>query len=138
MTMSASPTVSKLEYNATLRFANAVARAGEALGLRLGRLDASSILAAARRQTGLDDWGDDAFIVPMKKVVAVPVQPRKVRFGPSPFCGGASDMSSGSLPMGSTPIGSRLMAVRRPGGLSLIAGIAPSLIVTAAPSFIAA
>ena len=69
MTMSAVPTVSKLDYNATLRIANAVARAGEALGLRLGRLDAGSILDAARRHTGLEDWGDEAFLVPMRKLV---------------------------------------------------------------------
>src|SRR5687767_3442627 len=69
MTMSASPTVSKLEYNATLRIANAVARAGEVLGFPLGRLDPDSILRAARRQTGLEDWGDEAFLVPLRKIV---------------------------------------------------------------------
>lgn len=69
MTMSASPTVSKLEYTATLKVANAVARAGEALGLSLGWLDVDSILDAALRQTGLTDWGDEAFLVPMRRIV---------------------------------------------------------------------
>src|SRR5205809_127498 len=70
MTMTPGPTVSQLEYSATLKLANVVARAGEALGFRLGRLDADSILSAARRQTGLEDYGDPAFLVPMRRVVA--------------------------------------------------------------------
>lgn len=67
--MTSSPTVQQLEYRPTLKVANAVARVGEAVGLPLGRLDAASILDAARRQTGLEDWGDEHFLVPMQHVV---------------------------------------------------------------------
>src|SRR4051812_35303080 len=56
----------------------------------------------------------------MKNVVAVAVQPRTVRFGPSPCLGGASERSRGSLPIGSIPIGSLLTDVRRPGVGSVI------------------
>src|SRR5215208_6267297 len=58
----------------------------------------------------------------MKKVVAVAVQPRNVRFGPGPCLGGASERSRGSLPIGSIPMGSLLIGVRRPGVGSVIAG----------------
>ena len=51
----------------------------------------------------------------MKKVVAVAVQPRNVRFGPGPCLGGASERSRGSLPIGSIPIGSLLIDVRPAG-----------------------
>lgn len=70
MTITMTPTVSNLHYNTILKMANAVARATEVLGLPLGRLEQESILDAARRQTGLNDWGDDSFLVPMNKVVA--------------------------------------------------------------------
>lgn len=63
------PTVSNLEYSTWLKVANAVARATETLGLPLGYLDVDSILSAARRQTGLDDWGDPAFLEPMRFIV---------------------------------------------------------------------
>src|SRR5690349_16648423 len=64
----------------------------------------------------------------MKTVVAVEVHPSRVRFGPSPCCGGALERSSGSLPIGSTPMGSLLIGVRRPGTeLSVIKESSPSL-----------
>jgi hypothetical protein len=70
MTMTPiTPTVSQLEYSTRLRFANALAWAGEALGFPLSRLDVESILDAARRQTGLHDFGSDAFLTPMQKVI---------------------------------------------------------------------
>src|SRR5215212_10218348 len=56
----------------------------------------------------------------MKNVVAVAVQPRNVLFGPSPCFGGASERSRGSLPIGSIPMGSLLICVRRPGVGSVI------------------
>jgi hypothetical protein len=64
-----TPTVTRLEYSAWLKVANAFARATEVIGLNLGYLDAGSILHAAQRQTGLSDWGDPAFLEPMKVVV---------------------------------------------------------------------
>jgi hypothetical protein len=68
--ISVTPTVSNLEYTTRLKVANAVARATEVLGLNLGRIDVASILDAARRHTGLTDWGDEAFLEPMKVVIA--------------------------------------------------------------------
>ncbi|MCA9489184.1 MAG: hypothetical protein KC621_04660, partial [Myxococcales bacterium] len=68
--MSSPSTVNRLHYGATLQLANAAARVGEAVGLPLGRLEAESILDAARRQTGLDDWGDEHFLEPLNHVVA--------------------------------------------------------------------
>src|SRR5215207_1656087 len=56
----------------------------------------------------------------MKNEVAVAVQPRNVRFGPSPCLGGASERSRGSLPIGSIPMGSLLIGVGRPGVGSVI------------------
>lgn len=64
-----SPTVSRLEYPTPLKFANALARAAEALGLSLGQLDVESILTAAQHQTGLSDWGDPSFQQPMRVVI---------------------------------------------------------------------
>ncbi len=66
--MTAAPTVQQLDYRPTLKVANAVARVGEAVGLPLGRLDVDSILDAARRQTGLRDWGDEHFLRPLQHV----------------------------------------------------------------------
>ncbi|MCB9689368.1 MAG: sulfotransferase [Alphaproteobacteria bacterium] len=68
--MSSPSTVHRLHYGATLQLANAAARVGEAVGLPLGRLEADSILDAARRQTGLTDWGDEHFLEPLNHVVA--------------------------------------------------------------------
>ena len=56
----------------------------------------------------------------MKKPVALETQPSIVRFGPASCRGGASERSSGSFPIGSTLIGSRLMAVFLPGVGSVI------------------
>jgi hypothetical protein len=68
--LSITPTVHNLEYTTRLKVANAFARAGEVLGLNLGWIDRESILDAAQRQTGLTDWGDEAFLEPMRRVVA--------------------------------------------------------------------
>ncbi|MEQ1507298.1 MAG: sulfotransferase [Myxococcota bacterium] len=63
-----SPTVSNLRYSPTLKLANAFARATEVLGMSIGLLDVDSIVDAARRQTGLTDVGDEAFLHPMRVV----------------------------------------------------------------------
>lgn len=65
-----TPTVSNLEYTPTLRLVNAVAAAGEALGMRYARLEVESILDAARRSTGRSDFGSPAFLEPMREVVS--------------------------------------------------------------------
>lgn len=68
---ASDPTVSNLDYTATLRLANAAARVGEWVGVPVGRIDLDSIVDAARRATGLTDWGDEAFLEPMARVVQV-------------------------------------------------------------------
>ncbi len=65
-----TPTVSNLRYGPLLRAANGAAAVGEWAGASLGHLDAGDILAAARRQTGLSDWGDEGFRAHLEKVVA--------------------------------------------------------------------
>jgi len=63
-----TPTVSRKTYRKRVHALNALATAGEALRLDLGRIDADSILDAARHNTGLHDWGSDAFLTPMRRV----------------------------------------------------------------------
>jgi Sulfotransferase family len=72
MTMTPDgPTVSRLGYTAPLKVANAFIRATEALGWRLSRVEIDSVIAASRRQTGLVDYGDPSFLVPMAKIIEV-------------------------------------------------------------------
>ena len=40
-----------------------------ALGLSITSCDPDSVLAEARRKTGLDDWGDDRFLEPMRQML---------------------------------------------------------------------
>lgn len=65
-----SPTVSRLHYAEHIKVVNAFAWAGERLGLEFGRLDAEQLVATARRQTGLEDYGDPSFLAPMRRIVA--------------------------------------------------------------------
>ncbi len=64
-----TPTVSELEYRPHLKLANSLARGAEWLGLPVGRIDADSILASARRSLNLEDLGDQRFLVAMRHVV---------------------------------------------------------------------
>jgi hypothetical protein len=64
-----TPTVSTLAYRRRIQVVNAAAWVAEQLGLPLGRLDVDSILAAARRSTGLEDAGDPRFLEPMSWIV---------------------------------------------------------------------
>lgn len=66
--MNATPTVSNLEYRSRVKMVNAVAWAGERLGLSLGSLDPESIVRAAQRETGLEDLGDESFLVPLRRI----------------------------------------------------------------------
>lgn len=66
-----SPTVSNLGYTAPLMVANALVRATEVLGMSFGRIELDSVIEAARRQTGLTDYGDGSFLVPMAKIIDV-------------------------------------------------------------------
>ena len=68
MAMHVTPTVSRLQYRDSVKLVNAVAWAGEQLGLDLGLLDPDSIVRAAKRQTGLSDLGDLSFMIPMRRI----------------------------------------------------------------------
>lgn len=58
--MAEQLTVQKQEYSLLLKTLNLLAGAAWSLGFP-GRLTADSILGAAKKQTGLADWGDEAF-----------------------------------------------------------------------------
>ncbi|MCB9675630.1 MAG: sulfotransferase [Alphaproteobacteria bacterium] len=62
-------TVAKTDYNFAFRTANFFAGAAERIGLAPQVLDRDEVLAAARRRTGLDDFGDDAFLEPMAHII---------------------------------------------------------------------
>ena len=49
-----------------IRFLNWLGRAVERWGWSLVDLSEASLLAAARRQTGLSDWGDEGFRIPLR------------------------------------------------------------------------
>jgi hypothetical protein len=66
--VSTALTVQRTTYPAHLQAVDAVVGALKRLGLPLGRLDQASILSAARRRTGLEDYGDDSFLEPMAMV----------------------------------------------------------------------
>ncbi len=61
-------TVNRLEIAPTLRLVNAAVGFAGWLGLPFGKLDVDSVLRTARRKTGLDDWGDEAFIDLMRRL----------------------------------------------------------------------
>lgn len=68
--MSAPPyTVQNDASRAGVRVLEALASGLLRAGLPLGNLEVPSILAAARRRTGLTDWGDDGFRVPMSRLL---------------------------------------------------------------------
>lgn len=60
-------TVQHDTYRPSLRALDQVLRLGRHLGII--RLDADQVLRAARRRTGLTDWGDEAFIPRMAKLI---------------------------------------------------------------------
>jgi len=64
-----TPTVARKTYRKRIHALNALAGVAEGLKLDLGRLHAGNILDTAQRRTGLDDWGDDHFLTPMRRVV---------------------------------------------------------------------
>jgi len=64
-----TPTVSNLHYGPSLQVANAVARGAEWLGLPVGAMNARSMVDRARRETGLEDLGDERFQQPMRHIV---------------------------------------------------------------------
>jgi hypothetical protein len=62
-------TVAHTRYNFAFRTMNAVATAAESVGLGVARLDREEILAAARRRTGLADFGALDFLEPMDRII---------------------------------------------------------------------
>jgi hypothetical protein len=69
--MVSSVTVSVESYRWPERVLNAVATASLRLNLPPTRLNIDEILSAARRRTGLTDWGDDRFIEVMRVLVDI-------------------------------------------------------------------
>lgn len=67
--MVSAVTVASDTYGLPERLLNAVAGQSLNLDLPITRLDVDSILASAKRSTGLDDWGDDRFIEVMRELV---------------------------------------------------------------------
>ena len=62
-------TVEREDYRPAVRMVDLACGALQSMGLPLGDLTVDSILDAARRRTGLSDWGSEDFLVPMAHVV---------------------------------------------------------------------
>lgn len=62
-------TVARENYRPAVRAVDLACGALQGVGLPLGRLDQGSILDAARRRTGLRDWGSEDFLVPMARIL---------------------------------------------------------------------
>lgn len=62
-------TVGTLEYTPLTKALNSGAAVLRKVLPGFSRLDQQSILDAARRQTGLSDWGDDDFLDPMARII---------------------------------------------------------------------
>ena len=63
-------TVQRESYRPAVQALNLGASLLHALGLPVARLDEASLLASARRSTGLSDWGGEHFLAPMKQLIA--------------------------------------------------------------------
>ncbi len=64
--MSQPLTVQREEYQWYLKALNSGASVLHRLGFPFGKLDESSLLQGARKATGLDDWGGEHFLEPMR------------------------------------------------------------------------
>ena len=64
--MSEKLTVEREEYGLGLRALNVGAGALRRLGFPFGELGEASLLQSARQLTGLDDWGGEHFLEPMR------------------------------------------------------------------------
>ncbi|HMV66470.1 MAG TPA: sulfotransferase [Myxococcota bacterium] len=63
--MSPRLTVERTDYPFHIRALDAAVGAIDGLGAGIGDLSVDSVLDAARRRTGLEDWGDSGFLEPM-------------------------------------------------------------------------
>ena len=52
-----------------MRLLNGALRAGRSLGLARFDLEANTLLARARQETGLQDFGDESFLQPMQGLI---------------------------------------------------------------------
>ncbi len=68
-------TVSRLEATPSIKAVDLLCRAAEVLQLPVVDLDPDSILAAAARQEGSRDWGDERFIEPLTRMLGEVDQP---------------------------------------------------------------
>ena len=68
--MDKTLTVQRESYRLSIRALSAVASVGEKIGLPFGQLEETSMLAAARSATGLQDMGGDHFVAPMRQLIA--------------------------------------------------------------------
>ena len=64
--MTQALTVDREEYSWTLKVLNSVVAAMHRLGLPFSQLGEASLLEAARRSTGLEDWGGEHFLEPLR------------------------------------------------------------------------
>jgi len=71
--------VARLDYRPTVKAIDFACRAANAVGLPIGHLDQDSILRAAKRGTGLTNFGGTEFMEPMARVIdaakGVPMTP---------------------------------------------------------------
>lgn len=74
-------TVNRLEIAPTLKLVNAAVGIAGWLGLPFGKLDVDSVLRTAQRKTGLQDWGDEAFISLMRRLFRYADAGRVTRLG---------------------------------------------------------
>jgi len=65
-----SLTVQRESYRWSIRALNTAVSISQRIGLPLGKLDEASLLDAARKSTGLDDWGGEHFLEPMRQLLA--------------------------------------------------------------------
>ena len=64
--MSTEVTVKREEYRLSLKALNLGASMLHRLGFSLGKISEASLLAGARRATGLEDWGGEHFLEPFR------------------------------------------------------------------------
>ncbi len=63
-------TVQRESYRMSIRALSMGASMVNRLGLPFGKIDEASLLQSARRATGLDDWGGEYFLEPMRRLLA--------------------------------------------------------------------
>jgi hypothetical protein len=62
-------TLDQFQLSFPIRMLNRVGAGLESLHLRIARLEAEALIAQARHETGLTDWGDDLFLADIKVLI---------------------------------------------------------------------